>query len=102
MEAKNAVIVLPTYNEKGNVVKMLKSILAQQEKVSDYNLSVLVVDDSSPDGTGKLVKKYMENHREVHLLLGKKQGLGAAYIRGFKYAMKTLHADVVLEMDADF
>jgi len=99
---KKAVIVLPTYNEKENIMPILKAILKQQKKVTGYQLHVLVVDDSSPDGTGEIVKKHSKTHQTIHLLTGQKQGLGAAYIRGFRYALKELHADVLIEMDADF
>jgi dolichol-phosphate mannosyltransferase len=97
-----AVIVLPTYNEKDNIEKLLDAILLHKHRMLGYDLHILVVDDSSPDGTGTLVREYAKNHSNVHLLTGKKQGLGAAYIRGFKYALRTLQAEVLFEMDADF
>ena len=100
---KNAVIVLPTYNEADNIILILDAIFIQQEKMKDINLSVLVVDDSSPDGTSDLVKSYADLNSNVFLLGdGKKEGLGVAYIRGFRYATEKLNADIVLEMDADF
>jgi dolichol-phosphate mannosyltransferase len=65
-------------------------------------MHLLVVDDNSPDGTGELVKDKMKKYDNLHLLTGEKQGLGWAYIRGMKHAMKELKADAVMEMDADF
>jgi len=60
------------------------------------------VDDNSPDGTADIVRSVMKKYKNIHLITGEKQGLGAAYVRGFKYAMENLKADVVFEMDADF
>lgn len=103
MSNKLAVVVLPTYNEKQNIKRMLKAILSQQPKIKNYQLEVLVVDDSSPDGTAKIVRQFMKENAQVHLLgEGKKEGLGVAYIRGFQYAYNQLKAEVVFEMDADF
>ena len=100
--SKNIVVVLPTYNEKDNILSMLDLILKQQSSISRGTLKVLVVDDSSPDGTGEMVKKYSGKNKNVYLLTGRKNGLGAAYIRGFRYAIDKLKADIVFEMDADF
>lgn len=94
------VIVLPTYNEKDNIRPILDEIFAET-KNSPHDIQVLVVDDNSPDGTGKIVEDYTVSNAKVHLLRGEKQGLGAAYIRGFQHAMATLSPDVLFEMDAD-
>ncbi|MEK7571567.1 MAG: glycosyltransferase [Patescibacteria group bacterium] len=99
---QKAIIVLPTYNERENIYAMLTSILKQQEVIPHWELHILVVDDSSPDGTGRIVKRIAGDHPRVHLISGPKKGLGLAYIRGFRYAMRELRADVVFEMDADF
>ncbi len=99
---KNLVIVLPTYNERDNIRKILDAIFAQKIRLNGFDLSVLVVDDSSPDGTAEIVKTYQTIYPNLELLKGKKQGLGTAYIRGFKHAMNRMKADVIFEMDADF
>lgn len=100
---KHAVIVVPTYNEKDNISKLLEAIQSQKYRLNGTKLSVLVVDDSSPDGTGEIVQNYSQKYPDVQLLNGtKKKGLGTAYIRGFKYAIEKLKADVIFEMDADF
>jgi cellulose synthase/poly-beta-1,6-N-acetylglucosamine synthase-like glycosyltransferase len=99
---KKVVIVLPTYNEKDNIEKLLAAIFDQQKYLYNIELHVLVVDDSSPDGTGALTKTLITKYPRLHLLQGKKQGLGLAYIRGFKYVLHHMNADVVFEMDADF
>lgn len=99
---QKAVVIVPTYNEKGNIGKLLVSILRIFKGIKHFDMHVLVVDDSSPDGTGDIVKNYSKEHKNIHLLTGKKEGLGVAYIRGFKYAINELKADIVFQMDADF
>lgn len=97
------VIIMPTYNEKGNITKMIDSLFEEEfPKIKDADMHLLVVDDNSPDGTGELVKDKIKKYDNLHLLTGEKQGLGWAYIRGMKHAMKELKADAVMEMDADF
>jgi len=71
-------------------------------KISGAEMHLLVVDDNSPDGTGKVVQENKSKYKNLHLLEGEKKGLGWAYIRGFKYAIGELGADAVMEMDADF
>lgn len=87
------VVVLPTYNEKENLKRLLPKLLAHK------HLHVLVVDDNSPDATAEVAKK--SRSPRVHLLSGEKKGLGVAYSRGIQYALNELEADVVIEMDAD-
>ncbi len=91
-------IVIPTYNEVQNIEKLLEAIFA--EKIKD--LSVLVVDDNSPDGTANKVEKIQSKGLSVSLLKrAGKLGLGSAYIAGFQQALKS-GADYIFEMDADF
>ncbi len=99
---EHVVVVLPTYNEKENIGRLIKAIFAQENNLQKIKLSVLVVDDSSPDRTQDVVTALMEQYKSLHLLTGKKEGLGVACLRGFQYAMRQLQADVVVEMDADF
>lgn len=97
------VIIMPTYNEKGNITKMVDTLFKEEfPKIEGAEMHLLIVDDNSPDGTGEVVKEKMKSHKNLHLLTGEKQGLGWAYIRGMKHAMKELSADAVMEMDADF
>ncbi len=93
-----AVVVVPTYNEADNIGRLIPAILAQ-----DPRLSVLVVDDSSPDGTAAIVKD-LDGFGDRILILerGRKQGLGAAYIAGFKWVLENTDFQAVFEMDADF
>lgn len=91
-----AVIVIPTYNERENIVPLLEKALAQ-----DPRLEALVVDDASPDGTAELVEEYGRKFgRAVVLRRAGKLGLGTAYLDGFRRALDA-GADLVLQMDAD-
>lgn len=99
----NIIVIIPTYNEVENVGRMLDALTKEVfPKIKNHNMEVLVVDDNSPDGTAKVVGKKVKGHENIKLLLGRKEGLGAAYVRGMKYAMHEMKADAVVEMDADF
>lgn len=95
------VIILPTYNERENILLMIAA-LNEQFVAIRHDIQVLVVDDNSPDGTADLVRSEQNNRNNLHLITGTKQGLGAAYIRGMKHAVTELQADAVMEMDSDF
>ena len=91
------IIIIPTYNEKENIEKLITKIFALN--ISD--LEILVVDDNSPDGTAQVVKN-LQNKYPLHILeRAGKLGIGSAYIAGFKKALE-LQADRIFEMDADF
>lgn len=96
------VIVLPTYNEAENIESFLREVLAEVNSFPDFDVEILVVDDYSPDGTSDIVKKTGEENKNIHLYLNNKRGLGNAYIAGFKYAIKNLSPDILIEMDSDF
>jgi len=98
----NIVYIIPTYNEKENILKMLIAVEKMFKKLSSYRSSILVVDDRSPDGTGKLVKDMQKKYSNIYLLSGPKEGLGKAIVRGIKYAMGKLHADIIVTNEADF
>ena len=91
-------VIIPTYNEKENIEKMLHVVLGLA-----LLFDVLIVDDGSPDGTASLVKKIREREPErVHLIEREgKLGLGTAYMTGFKWAISHQY-DYIFEMDADF
>jgi len=95
------VVIIPTYNEAGNIGPLITALQEQFTRL-DHEMHILVVDDDSPDGTADAVRQFMARQDNVHLITGQKAGLGAAYIRGMTYAMDALGADVVFEMDADF
>lgn len=97
-----AVVILPTYNEKENIEKLIP--LLEEEifpKIKEHDMAILVADDNSPDGTADAVRSLMKKWKNIDISEGQKKGLGAAYIRGMEYAIHHLGADVVFEMDAD-
>jgi len=95
--AERALVVIPTYNEAPNVGSLVPQVLAQ-----DPRLEVLIVDDNSPDGTGRIADEMAEREPRIHVLHREgKQGLGTAYRAGFGWALERKY-DYVFEMDADF
>lgn len=92
-----ALIIVPTYNEKENVVALLERIFAYVPQCE-----VLIVDDNSPDGTGAIADEAAARDPRVHVMhRAGKQGLGSAYVAGFRYALDRDY-EAVFEMDADF
>ena len=95
------VVILPTYNERENIVLLIRA-LQEQFPAIRHDMHILVVDDNSPDGTADAVRSEASVWPNLHMITGTKQGLGAAYIRGMNYAINELKADAVMEMDSDF
>lgn len=94
----NPWVIIPTYNERENIQKMVLALFG----LPIPNLTVLIVDDSSPDRTGDIVRDLQDKHPHLKLeTQPKKSGLGRAYIHGFQYALGA-GADAVVQMDADF
>jgi len=94
---KKSIIIIPTYNELNNIQKLVPLLRSEYPEVD-----ILVVDDNSPDGTGKVVKEISEKDSSVKLIEREgKLGLGTAYVRGFKYMLENDY-DIAIEMDADF
>ncbi|MGZ5264519.1 MAG: glycosyltransferase, partial [Kaistella sp.] len=91
-------VIIPTYNEKENIENIISAVFALEE---DFH--ILIVDDSSPDGTADIVKTLQKLYpHTLHLTVRKtKDGLGKAYIHGFKWALQNNY-DYIFEMDADF
>jgi dolichol-phosphate mannosyltransferase len=95
--AERALVVIPTYNERENVARIIDAALGQ-----DPRLEILVVDDGSPDGTGAIVKEIAAANPRVHVLeRDRKLGLGTAYLAGFTWGLECRY-DYLFEMDADF
>jgi dolichol-phosphate mannosyltransferase len=95
--AERALVCIPTYNEAQNLPEIVPQVLAQ-----DARLDVLVIDDNSPDGTGRLAEALAAGEPRVHVIhRGGKLGLGTAYLAGFQWALARGY-DLVFEMDADF
>ena len=98
---KKAVIVIPTYNEQGNIKQLIESIVTTTSKIPNWNIELLIVDSSSPDNTLSEVKELQKRYPIVHFIETKKEGLGKAYISGFSYAIEHLNPFILFEMDAD-
>lgn len=97
MTYEKSLVVIPTYNEKENILSIIPEVLTQ-----NACFEVLVVDDGSPDGTGDLVEEFSKSEPRVHLMRRKgKLGLGSAYVAGFKWALERDY-QYIFEMDADF
>ena len=96
-----AVVILPTYNERDNIEQLLDRLRNAAQKITNHTLVYLVVDDSSPDQTGKIVTLYQKKYTDVYLLTGKKEGLGKALLRGMTYAVEELNAQIIVQIDAD-
>jgi len=92
------IVIIPTYNEKDNIEAIINAVFSLHQ-----NYHVLIIDDNSPDGTAQIVKNLIEKYpHQLHLEERKgKQGLGTAYIHGFKWALKNGY-EYIFEMDADF
>ena len=91
-----ALVCLPTYNERENLERMVRAL-------ADQDVSVLVIDDRSPDGTGELADRLAAELDGVQVLhRERKEGLGPAYVAGFRHALADPAVELVLEMDADF
>ena len=115
MTCPRVCFVIPTYNEAANVTPLLERLTALYP---GDDTAFLIVDDESPDGTGRLVREFAATDRRVHLLPpslspnvsigmgtsgeGLRRGLGRAYVRGITHALNTIGAGVIVQMDADF
>jgi dolichol-phosphate mannosyltransferase len=94
----DSIIVIPTYNEKENIERMIRTIFHLPKQ-----FHILIVDDNSPDGTADIVKRIQKSHAEQLFLIERKGklGLGTAYLTGFKWALQNNY-QFIFEMDADF
>ena len=99
MEKSDSIIIIPTYNEKENIEKIIRAIFGLEKY-----FHILVIDDGSPDGTADIVHHLMEDEFKGRLFIVErsgKLGLGTAYIAGFKWALEHSY-EYIFEMDADF
>lgn len=94
----DALVIIPTFNEKENIEAIIKAVFSQKKA-----FDILIVDDNSPDGTSEIVLRLMNDYPEKLFLEKrlKKNGLGTAYIHGFKWGLAK-HYEYIIEMDADF
>jgi dolichol-phosphate mannosyltransferase len=94
---------MPAWNEEGNIRRMVDELLTNIFPKIDADMHLLIVGNKSKDKTDELAQEASEKSDKIHFMQqGEKSGLGWAYIEGMKYAINTLHADGILEMDADF
>ncbi len=95
---QDTLVIIPTFNEKDTIKKIVHAVFSQ-----DKSVDILVVDDSSPDGTAALVQELQEEYSNRLFLEIRKEktGLGAAYIHGFQWALERSY-EYIIEMDADF
>ncbi|MDP3974367.1 MAG: glycosyltransferase [bacterium] len=98
---RTAVIIIPTYNEAQNIQKLIEGIFEIKNQIPKWELKVLIVDSNSPDNTSSIIKNLQKQNKNVYLVQTKKEGLGKAYVTGFKYSLKNLDPYVLFEMDAD-
>lgn len=98
MKLSDSLVIIPTYNEKENIVRMIETVFGLEK-----SFHILIVDDGSPDGTADLVREAQERYPgQLHMLeRSGKQGLGTAYIAGFRWGLEHGY-DFLFEMDADF
>jgi len=90
-------VIIPTYNEKENIESIIDAVSSLS-----VQFDIMIIDDSSPDGTGDIVRGLQKKHKNLYLIERKeKLGLGTAYITGFKWALEKGY-DIIYEMDADF
>jgi dolichol-phosphate mannosyltransferase len=93
----NALVIIPTFNEKENIEAIIRAVFSQA-----IDFDILIVDDSSPDGTSDMVVELQQQYSNLFLEIRKeKTGLGAAYVHGFKWALDKDY-EYIIEMDADF
>lgn len=94
----DSIVIIPTYNEKENIERMIRKVFTLP-----HDFHVLIIDDGSPDGTANIVKQLQQEYTGKLFIEERtgKQGLGTAYIHGFKWAIAH-HYDFIFEMDADF
>ena len=98
MHTDKKLVIIPTYNEKENIEKIIDAVLGLPD-----GFNVLIIDDGSPDGTAEIVKRLIMENRERLFIIERsgKLGLGTAYLTGFQWAIDNGY-DYVTEMDADF
>lgn len=99
MNESDSIVIIPTYNEKENIEKIIKAVFSLEKC-----FHILVIDDGSPDGTGRIVQRLIDKEFPERLFLierSGKLGLGTAYITGFKWALERKY-EYIFEMDADF
>ncbi len=95
-------VIVPTYNEKENIEKTINALRGVFNQIKNHSMHVLITDANSPDGTADVVRKEIQRHENVHLIVEKeKRGLGAAYKDAMTYAFEKMNSDAIITFDAD-
>ncbi len=95
------VVNIPTYNEQENIEEAIERVLSQAKNLKNYDVHVIVSDSHSPDKTADIVKRISSTNPKVHYLDVKERGLGVGLIKGHRYAIDKLKADILAQMDGD-
>ena len=98
---KRVVVVSPTYNERGEIENLVNKVFEQAKNLINWELYLLIVDSQSKDGTVEKVKKLQNKFPRLHLLETEKEGLGKAYLKGFKYCEEKINPYLAIQIDAD-
>lgn len=96
------VICMVAWNEAKNIGEMIETLVKQEFPKINADMHLLIIDNNSTDGMIEIVNEASKKYKNVELIQQQNKGLGWAYVTGMRYAMKELHADAILEMDADF
>lgn len=103
-EHRCSAVVIPTYNEAGTICKLIEHLFGTTfPSIDSWDMYIVIVDGNSPDGTAESVRELQSRYNNLHLIVEQgKEGIGAAYFKGFRYAVNTLGVDVLIEFDGDF
>ncbi len=102
MKQTKVMVVIPTYNEAGNVAQVTRALAKIFAQSKAYDFHILFVDDNSPDGTGTQIDQLIQKYKFVHILRNKRKGgLGHAYKKGFAYAIDRYQTDIIFQFDSD-
>ncbi len=104
MGKRRVAVVIPTYNEGDTIRRMIKHLFERTlPSIKGWDVHVVIVDGNSPDGTAGVVRQEQGSRPNLHLIVEeKKEGIGAAYFKGFRYAMREIGVEVLIEFDGDF
>lgn len=95
-------ILIPTYNEKDNIRRLLSALESLRKTATGDTYTIVIVDDESPDGTGRIAQQWSAKKPWVHCLPGPRDGLGRAMIQGYRWILENCSVDAVVSIDADF
>ena len=95
------VVNIPTYNEEDNIADVIKNVLKSSKSMPKLDVHVLISDSHSPDKTAEIVKEISKTNQKVHYLDVKERGLGIGIVKGHRYAVDKLKADILAQMDGD-